>query len=75
MKVKKTQRAAFHLGNRLNGTKPKATYGVFNGETQVGFVVDGSIGGWDAYAMNGKSRLNGYTCSTLAQLKAVLAAK
>lgn len=75
MKVKKTQRAAFHLGNRLNGTKPKATYGVFSGETQVGFVVDGSIGGWDAYAMSGKSRLNGYTCSTLAQLKAVLAAK
>jgi len=75
MTIRKTQSAAFHVGNRLNGRKPKASYGVFSGDVQVGFVTSGRNGNWDAYAMDGKSRLNGYTCGSLAQLKSVLAAK
>ena len=75
MTIQKTKSAAFHVGNRLNGCKPSASYGVFNNGVQVGFVTHGRNGNWDAYTMDGKSRFNGYTCSSLAQLKAAIATK
>jgi hypothetical protein len=75
MTIKKIKSAEFHLGDRLNGRKPNASYGVFDNSVQVGFATSGRNGNWDAYAMDGKSRLNSYTCSSLAQLKVTLAAK
>ncbi len=69
MKIKKTAERPFHLGNRLNGdgNNVRASYGVFDGETQVGFVI--FAGGYDAYAMDGKTRLVGFTCRSLAALR------
>jgi hypothetical protein len=72
MTVKKIANKPFHNGNRLNGNGASvhAKYGVFQNGQQVGFVVCNGV--WDAYSVEGK-RINSYSCSTLAELKTLLA--
>ena len=70
--IKKTRSKDFHAGNRLNGDGGKlaATYGVFDGATQVGFLTHtGSL--WDAWDYSG-NRLNSYS-SSLSQMRKQLA--
>jgi hypothetical protein len=73
MQVKKIQNAAFHLGNKLNGQKTPAKYGIFRDGIQVGVVL-GSFT-WDAWDMDCKNRLIDFSCGSLKQLKEVLASK
>jgi hypothetical protein len=72
MEIKKIKAADFHLGNKLNGAKSSATYGVFRGTKQIGVVRrDGLL--WNAWDMEARSRLIGYACGSLKQLKETLA--
>ena len=73
MKVKKIQNAPFHLGNGLHGVKERARYGIFKDGVQVGVVLGGML--WEAWDMNCKTQLLGYSCGSLKQLKECLAKK
>ena len=74
MQVKKIKSADFHLGNKLNGSKSPAKYGIFRGDEQVGVVL--STGGvWDAWDMACRKPLLTHSCGSLAQLKQFLASK
>lgn len=72
MTVKKIGNAPFHLGNKLNGSKSPARYGIFRGDTQVGILFStGSI--WTAYNMNLRPDFLGFSCGSLAEIKSRLA--
>lgn len=74
MTVKKIANAPYHLGNKLNGGKPSAKYGIFRGDTQVGFLLSsGSV--WTAYNMNAKPDFAGFSFGSLAQAKQFLSAR
>lgn len=73
MQVKKIQNAAFHNANKLNGQKSRAKYGVFKDGVQVGVVLGSLV--WEAWDMDCKTRLIGFSCGSLAELKKVLAGK
>jgi hypothetical protein len=73
MQVKKIENAEFHNANKLNGQAPRAKYGIFRGNVQVGVVLGSRV--WDAWDMECKTRLVGFSCGSLKQLKEVLANK
>ena len=73
MQVKKIQNADFHNANKLNGQATKAKYGIFKDGVQIGVVVGDKL--WDAWDLGLKTRLIGFSCGSLSQLKQVLAAK
>ena len=73
MQVKKIQNAAFHNANKLNGQASRAKYGIFKNNVQVGVVLGDKL--WDAWDMDCKTRLLGFGCASLKQLKEVLASK
>ena len=71
MTVKKIKNAPFHNANGLNGQKARASYGIFDNGVQVGVVLGSGV--WEAYSMDCRTRLLGFACSTLKQLKERLA--
>ena len=72
MAVKKIKSADFHLANKLHGSKPTATYGVFSFDgRQIGYVLFNGLL-WDAYDFSNK-RINTYSHPTLKSLKTWLA--
>lgn len=73
MQVKKIQNADFHNANKLNGRAPRARYGIFKDGVQVGVVIGGTV--WDAFDLDCKTRLIGFGCGSLTQLKKALADK
>ena len=74
MTVKKIASAPFHLGNKLNGSKSPAQYGIFQGDKQVGVLLStGSI--WTAYNMNLRPDFVDFSFGSLAQAKQFLAAR
>ena len=74
MTVKKIGNAPFHLGNKLNGSKSPARYGIFQGNKQVGFLLStGSV--WTAYNMDLRPDFVGFSFGSLAQAKQFLAAR
>jgi hypothetical protein len=73
MQVKKIQNADFHNANKLNGQAARAKYGVFKNGTQVGVVLGSKL--WDAWDLECKNRILGFSCGSLAQLKEALASK
>jgi hypothetical protein len=74
MQIKKIQNVPFHLANKLHGSKPHAKYGAFKDGVQVGIVMH-YCGLWHAWDMACKNSLIGFSCSSLKQLKEVLASK
>jgi hypothetical protein len=73
MVIKKLANADFHVGNKLNGSKTAAKYGIFRDGKQVGWAQFSGV--WNAYAIDFRSRLIDYSCGSLAELKNVLSAK
>lgn len=73
MQVKKIKNAQFHNANGLNGQAARATYGIFKNGKQVGVVLGSGV--WEAWDMEAKQRLVSFACSSLKQLKQVLAKK
>jgi hypothetical protein len=73
VQVKKIQNAAFHNANKLNGQATRAKYGIFRDGVQVGVVLGSLV--WEAWDMDCKTRLIGFSCGSLKQLKEVLASK
>ena len=73
MQVKKIQRAPFHNANKLNGRALRAKYGIFKDGVQVGVVLGSLV--WEAWDLDCKTRLLGFSCGSLAQLKKALASK
>ena len=73
MQVKKIQNADFHNANKLNGQATKAKYGIFRDGEQVGVVLGDRL--WDAWDLEFKTRLIGFSCGSLSQLKDALAKK
>ena len=71
MTVKKISNAPFHNANKLNGQASRAKYGVFKDGVQVGVVIINGV--WEAYSMDCKTRLLGFSCGSLKQLKECLA--
>lgn len=72
--IKKIEKKAFHLGNRLNGdgAKNRAGYGVFENGELIGRVSFCSV--YDAYSIHPPyKRINSYSTSTLKQLREQLA--
>ena len=73
MQVKKIKDADFHNSNKLNGQAARAKYGIFKDGSQVGIVIGDRL--WDAWDVDCKSRLIGFSCGSLSELKQVLASK
>jgi len=71
MTVKKVEKAPFHNANKLNGQASRAKYGIFKNGSQVGVVIGSGV--WEAYSMDCKTRLLGFSCGSLKQLKECLA--
>jgi len=71
MQVKKIRNADFHNANKLNGQATKAKYGVYLDGVQVGWAQFNGV--WNAYAMDLRTRLVGYSCGSLSDLKRALA--
>lgn len=74
MIIKKVGKKPFHNGNRLNGNgnKVRARYGVFNQDgTQVGFLLYNGL--YDAYTLDGKTRINQYGTTKLKDMRDHLA--
>ena len=73
MLIKKLKAKAFHNGNRLNGngSNNRASYGVFDNGELIGKVIFATV--YDAYSLDGKTRLNRFATSTLKALKEQLA--
>ena len=74
MTVRKIGNAEFHLGNKLNGSKTAAKYGIFSGDLQVGYLLFSGMT-WTAYNMNNRPDFVGFSFSSLAQAKQFLSAR
>ena len=73
MTVKKIGNASFHLGNKLNGSKATAKYGIFDGGLQVGYLLFSGMT-WTAYNMSNKPDFAGFSFGSLSQAKRFLSA-